>query len=209
MFVYFLLINSLPSPLLSFLFYSFYKYFYKMERPEDAAPAGGAVEVEASTDESKEETAPRATTTEDAPATEAAREEGWVYLDDTGAERGPFTLQEMLTWWNCSLLRADLQVKRQSEEQFTDLSARPEFNPQLYYETYYAQYYYGQQPQQDNSNYYNAAQGVAATGAAAAPAVASTTAAAVGDPDKELAARLMAEDAGYSQVGTFNARTGR
>ena len=134
-----------------------------------------------------------------------------MYLDDTGAERGPFTLQEMLTWWNCSLLRADLQVKRQSEEQFTDLSARPEFNPQLYYETYYAQYYYGQQqPQQGYSNHYSAAQGVAAAGAAAAPAVAATTAAvAVGDPDKELAARLMAEDAGYSQVGTFNARTGR
>jgi hypothetical protein len=182
-----------------------------MERPEDAGPVP-EVEAPASTDESKEETAPRAEapapTTAVAP-TEAASEEGWVYLDDTGAERGPFTLQEMLTWWNCSLLRADLQVKRQSEEQFTDLSARPEFNPQLYYETYYAQYYYGQQqPQQDYPNHYNVAQGVAAAGAAAAPA--STTAAvAVGDPDKELAARLMAEDAGYSQVGTFNARTGR
>jgi hypothetical protein len=124
----------------------------------------------------------------------------------------------MLTWWNCSLLRPSLQVKRQSEEQFTDLSARPEFNPQLYYTYYYgnAHNYYGGQGY-SSSSYGAPAQAVdgAVAGSAETPEAGSTTTDAATalssvpstDPDKELAARLVAQD--YSQVGTFNARTGR
>lgn len=160
----------------------------------------------------------------------SAAAEGWVYIDDGGEERGPYTLQEMLTWWNGQLLRPDLQVRRESESDYTVLSARPEFNP--YYYAYYYQYYYGssadEQQQQHQAGAAATAGGgstttTATAGAAPGPDAASqvgygggdasyaspaTTAPQPADPNKELAARLIAAGS-YTQIGSFNARTGR
>jgi len=140
---------------------------------------------------------------------EGGEEEGWVYLDDAGTERGPFTLLQMLTWWNSGMLRSDLKVKRQKEEEFAVISNRPEFNPHYYLHSQ------GGSPAQAQA-------GVGGEGAIPGAADASgmnppqphsgdyamAQQPLPSDPDKELAARLMAQER-YTQLGTFNARTGR
>jgi hypothetical protein len=54
---------------------------------------------------------------------EASGEE-WVYLDDNGAQQGPFSPDKMQQWWQYGFLRSNLLVKKVAEAEFKMLWTR-------------------------------------------------------------------------------------
>ena len=56
-------------------------------------------------------------------------EKKWVYLDDSGAQQGPFSTTEMSDWFEGGFLAADRKVKEEgSSADFVDLSSIPELS---------------------------------------------------------------------------------
>ena len=66
----------------------------------------------------------------DAGAPPAGGEKKWVYLDDSGAQQGPFSTTEMNSWFAGGFLEADRKVKEEgsSSTDFADLSSIPELS---------------------------------------------------------------------------------
>ena len=68
------------------------------------------------------------TSNSNAPPTDGVGgEKKWVYLDDSGAQQGPFSTTEMSDWFTGGFLAADRKVKEEgSSADFVDLSSIPE-----------------------------------------------------------------------------------
>ena len=65
----------------------------------------------------------------DAGAPPAGGEKKWVYLDDSGAQQGPFSTTEMNSWFTGGFLAGDRKVKEEgSSADFADLSSIPELS---------------------------------------------------------------------------------
>ena len=63
------------------------------------------------------------------PADAAGGEKKWVYLDDSGAQQGPFSTTEMNSWFTGGFLAGDRKVKEEgSSADFVDLSSIPELS---------------------------------------------------------------------------------
>ncbi len=149
----------------------------------------------------------------------------WVYIDDKGEQQGPFTLQDMQNWWSCGMLPPQLKVRQMNEQQLTEVSARPEIT------TIHTPLHTEQQAAVDYSNYYahyygymNAQGGGTSSGGdttSTVPSVSdatlptasiqdstlpSQTAHSTTTPQPDQLASWFKED--YTQMGTFNARTG-
>jgi len=138
-------------------------------------------------------------------------------------ERGPYTLQDMYTWWFGGFLPPTLSVKRK-DSQFQPIASTPEFVHPYYHSAYY--YFLSLPP---------AVRAASATSSSTSPstsATTSTTTAATASQsaksasydddyyppsrtpagsgqteDERIAAQILLND--YTQTAAFNVRTGR
>jgi len=144
---------------------------------------------------------------------EAKEEREWFYIDDNKKEQGPFTLQEMKSWWFGGYMPATLTVRKADEKDFVSITTLSEFQQVPYTDpsAYYAYYYQN-------------AMAASAAGATTAAATDTTAQAAYSgeqqifptyvftppvdkSEDDRIAAQLLCSD--YSQTAAFNKRTGR
>ncbi len=147
----------------------------------------------------------------------------WVYIDDKGEQQGPFTLQDMQNWWSCGMLPPQLKVRQMNEQQLTEVSARPEITTihtplhteqqaAIDYSNYYA-YYYGYMNTQgggtssggETSTVPSSSDATLPTASIQDSTLPSQTAHSTA-PQPDQLASWFKED--YTQMGTFNARTG-
>jgi pyruvate dehydrogenase E2 component (dihydrolipoamide acetyltransferase) len=94
----------------------------------DAAPAAPAADApaDAPAAPAADATAPAADAAAP-PAAAADADVKWVYLDDSGAQQGPYNASEINDWYNGGYMGADRQVKKEGAEgDFVALSNVPE-----------------------------------------------------------------------------------
>jgi len=142
---------------------------------------------------------------------ETKEEREWYYIDDEKKEQGPFTLQEMQSWWFGGYMPTTLTVRKKDEKDYVAITTlsqfqQPSFDPAAYYAYYY-------------QTALAAAAAAGPTANSGLPQGATATAEKQVFPgyvykapsdkneDDRIAAQLLCSD--YSQTAAFNKRTGR